>query len=444
MASFFLTLAVVATLGSCVDDDNEESYTYYADTAVSSFTLGTLNRYLHTTAESGEDSLYMTQFAGSDYRMSIDQLGGRIYNNDSLPYGTDVSHVIASITAYNNGTIMLKAIGSDSLYYYNYSDSIDFSSPRTMRVISQDGSRYADYTVTLSVRQRAAGTTAWQRTATSDGIAALENTVALAAGGRVYVFGDENGGKVGFYTSEADGATWTRIETGLSRRATIISRDSTLFALDNGNTYTSEDGQTWTATGSDSSLLKLVAASSKHIYALTTANGLAPNGIASSADNGRTWTNEELDDDALLLPDYQGGYSCVPLSTNDSIDRVMIVGYISSTNDVVARAWTKLDDYSANPVASKWNFVNDAGDASFQLKELPTLAVATYEGYPVAIGCLGATVSKLLRTRDGGITWKDSGIELPAALTADDGKLAMTADSEGTLWIVASGDVWRN
>ena len=49
--SLVVLLSAVWMLSSCLgsDDDNSE-YSYYKDTAISTFTLGTLNRTVHTTS----------------------------------------------------------------------------------------------------------------------------------------------------------------------------------------------------------------------------------------------------------------------------------------------------------------------------------------------------------------------------------------------------------
>lgn len=148
-------------LASCLSSDDGET-TRYDDMAVSSFTLGTLNRYLHTTARSGADSIYKATFAANGYKMSIDQLNHRIYNTVGLPQGTDVAHVVCTVTTRNNGVVYVKSTTSDTLaYFQSAKDSIDFRQPRVFRVFANDGSGSRDYVVTLNVRQQASGQVQW-------------------------------------------------------------------------------------------------------------------------------------------------------------------------------------------------------------------------------------------------------------------------------------------
>jgi len=152
-------LVAVLMLPSCLGSDDD--VTVYDDVAITSFTLGTLNRYVTKTLSDGSDSTYKVTYAGSAYKVAIDQMGFRIFNVDSLPVGTDVKHVVCTMVTRNNALITIKSMTSDSLFTYSSTDSIDFSQPRTFRVFSTDGLYYRDYVVSISARQYAAGSLLW-------------------------------------------------------------------------------------------------------------------------------------------------------------------------------------------------------------------------------------------------------------------------------------------
>jgi hypothetical protein len=170
MRKTFLTcwtvLVTVIMLPSCLGSDDDE-VTLYDDTAITTFTLGTLNRYLITKASTGVDSMYKVTFAGSTFKMNIDHLGGRIFNTDSLPTKTDLKHVVCTLTTKNSGLVAVKSLTSDSLTVISSTDSIDLSKPRIFRVFSTDGMHTADYRVTLTARQVEAGTLVWKEMPTS-------------------------------------------------------------------------------------------------------------------------------------------------------------------------------------------------------------------------------------------------------------------------------------
>jgi len=151
-------LVAVVMLPSCLGDN--DNITYYDDVAITSFSMGTLNRYVTTTLD-GKDTTYKVTFAGSGYKVAIDQVGCRIFNVDSLPVGTDVKHVVCSLSVRNSALTTMKSMTSDSLFSFSSTDSIDFSEPRTIRVFSTDGYHYRDYVVSIAARKYAAGTLLW-------------------------------------------------------------------------------------------------------------------------------------------------------------------------------------------------------------------------------------------------------------------------------------------
>ena len=134
-------LSVVVLLASCLDDDVSETV-YPSDAAITAFSLGTLNCYRTVKSSKGVDSTYKSNVTGSAYKFYIDQLNRTIYNPDSLPFGTDVAHVICTIASKNSGSVVIKNVDSDTLKYYNSTDSIDFTVPRQISVYSLDGTNH--------------------------------------------------------------------------------------------------------------------------------------------------------------------------------------------------------------------------------------------------------------------------------------------------------------
>ena len=151
----------MTVMASCISSNSSET-TLYNDASILTFTLGTVNRYVRTQASDGSDSIYKTTVTGSNYTFHIDQVNRRIYNTDSLPVGTDVAHVICTVTARNNGLIIIQDMASDTLRYYNSTDSIDFTQPRKFLVYSSDGSGFNEYTVSVNVHQEEAEDFVWQ------------------------------------------------------------------------------------------------------------------------------------------------------------------------------------------------------------------------------------------------------------------------------------------
>ena len=181
-------MAGVALLASCLNDDSDTTSTAYSDVAITGFTLGTLNRYTHTTSPStGNDTVVKTTISGSTYKLTIDQINRRIYNVKELPVGTDVAHVVSTVTTKNGGLLALQSAVSDSLRWFSNTDSVDYTTPRTLWVYSADGTSKRSYTVELNVSTTTGINFAWEQVAslTADNLVSMElvaeaDTVRLA------------------------------------------------------------------------------------------------------------------------------------------------------------------------------------------------------------------------------------------------------------------------
>ena len=156
---YMLLLAVVMLMSSCKSDGYDD-VTLYNDAAILSFSLGTLNRYV--------DGVKST-VTGSNYSFQINQhvdetLKTRVIENcDSLPMGTDASHVLCTISVMNNGWVGIRDLEDpDLMWSYSSTDSIDFSVPRKLVVYSSSGIGSSDYTVKVNVHKEKGDTMVWK------------------------------------------------------------------------------------------------------------------------------------------------------------------------------------------------------------------------------------------------------------------------------------------
>ena len=157
-------LAFAIAVTSCLSNSEEAEITTYDDTAMSSFSLLAVNRYVHTTSKSGGDSVYLSKLAVANYPFAIDQYQRKIYNSDSLPADCDLKHILVTATATSySGTIAVKSATSDSLSYYNSTDSLDFSTIREFRVYNNTREKYRAYQVQVNVKKQDSSKMAWQQ-----------------------------------------------------------------------------------------------------------------------------------------------------------------------------------------------------------------------------------------------------------------------------------------
>ena len=118
------------TLTSCLGGNDSSDGVTYDDVAITAFSINSVNRTFHKTSSTGEDSTYVTAVSSNLPVFSIDHYQQKIYNTTPLPSECDLTRVLVTIAAKNNGGIVLKRLISDSLFYYNSTDSIDFSQTR--------------------------------------------------------------------------------------------------------------------------------------------------------------------------------------------------------------------------------------------------------------------------------------------------------------------------
>ena len=383
-----MLLSTLFVVTSCLGSDDDE-VTYYGDTAITSFALGTMNRYVHTTSSAGADSVYKTTYAGSGYVFYIDQLTCDIYTVDSLPKGTDVAHVITTINTKNGGTAVWKSAISDTLTAYSSTDSVNLSVQRELRVYANDGSSFRTYRVKVNVHQEEANVFTWSALPVSNQLAAISDMRATCQGGKVYVYGKNGDEDVCYSTAIGDGRNWA--SDNMPETETVNTADMTL----SDNKYAP-----WLPT-QDMSLVRLPKVTN------TDANQLV-------------------------------------LVGNRSVEQY--------PDDQYAVIWGKVEETAAGSENQPWIYYEHAADNHYLLPRLQHLQVVKYGDQMLALGgsgigaCTVAAFKQLYASRDGGITWKsDSRFALPAGFAADEQSFAMTVDENQYLWIVCggSGQVWR-
>ncbi len=435
---------------SCLKDDEEETV-YSDDAAIISFTLSDLKRSLTTTAKNGSDSVYQVKVTGSSYKMYIDQIRHLIYNVDSLPYGTDVSKVLCTVSSKNSGLIVIQNINSDTLKYYNSSDSIDFTQPRKFIAYSVDGSSHQEYEVRLNVHYERNDQFVWNSADISlpDGIQGMK---ALPCNGRVYVFASDGSQTNVYYCEEDSHDGWKQAEPAFSTSLpdysyqNVVECNQHFYTYANGRILKSDDGSTWVET-SKATLLRLVAASNNSLYALSHAGMLV-----SSADEGATWNVEALDESPSLLPIQDISYCCLPSRVNDATEYIVLAGNRTLTNyfnDRYAMVWSKVAEYSEGSRNDSWMYISACDVDSVALPRLSNLTLASYNGNMIALGgsgigaCDRAAFSQLYYSQDGGVYWRnDKNYKLPKDFEGQDA-FALTVDSKGRIWIITGKKVWK-
>lgn len=436
--AFIALITATLSLSSCLSSD-ETTVEYTHDTAITAFSLGSLDRYTKTKA--GKDTLLKANVTGSDYKFYIDQAQRLIYNVDSLPCGVRDTAILATISSKNSSPILLMDINkTDSVAgYYSSSDSINFSKPRLIRVYSNDYSAYAEYKVIVNVHKELPYEFKWHELAQNNSqLAAFSDLKAVACGDYIYVFGKTADGSTKVLKSAInDGNAWSSImmDVSLSSDAyqSAVALNGKLYISDAGKVYASADAATWTLVSENADIKQLIGASSKYLYAYTTA------GISVSKDQGVSWKAEKLDTDADSLPTQNVSMNVAGVLSAKNVENVMLMGTRDKAwNDTVATTWLRTVDYDANE-DGQWNYLEIEKNKSGKMPWLDQVITCAADTGFVALGSNG----KWYKSQDAGLTWKQDAMVVLPAKFATDGRFAFCRDKQHYYWIIRNGYVWR-
>lgn len=433
--AFIALITATLSLSSCLSSD-ETTVEYTHDTAITAFSLGSLDRYTKTKA--GKDTLLKANVTGSDYKFYIDQAQRLIYNVDSLPCGVRDTAILATISSKNSSPILLMDINkTDSVAgYYSSSDSINFSKPRFIRVYSSDYSAYAEYKVTVNVHKELPYEFKWHELAQNNSqLAAFSDLKAVACGDDIYVFGKTAEGTEVLKSAINDGNAWSSIMMNVSLSSdayqSAVALDGKLYISDGGKVYASADAKAWTLVSENAGIKQLIGASSKYLYAYTAA------GISVSKDQGASWEVEKLDKDIAYLPTHNVSMNVAGVLSAKDVENVMLLGTRDkASKDTIATTWLRTVDYGANAEDGQWNYLEIEKNQMPWMDQVITCAADT--GF-VALGSNG----KWYKSQDAGLTWtQDKKVALPGEFDTA-ARFAFCRDNQHYYWIIRNGYVWR-
>lgn len=439
--AFIALITATLSLSSCLSSDDDLNVEYTHDTAITAFSLGTLDQW-GKTKDGTKDSLYKAVVAGANYKFYIDQATRQIYNVDSLPCGVRDTAILATISSKNSSPILLMDINkTDSITgYYSSSDSINFSKPRFIRVYSSDYSAYAEYQVTVNVHQELPYEFKWHKLAQNNSqLAAFSDLKAVACGDYIYVFGKTAEGTKVLKSAINDGSAWSSIGMSVSLSSdayqSAVALDGKLYISDAGKVYASADAETWTEVSENADIKQLIGASSKYLYAYTAA------GISVSKNQGASWEQEKLDTDAAYLPTQNISMNVAGVLSAKNVENVMLMGTRNKALNDTITTWLRTVDYDRNDEAGQWNYLEIEKNQSGKMPCLDQVITCAADTGFVALGSNG----KWYKSQDAGLTWtQDKKVALPDEFgTGTAARFAFCRDKQHYYWIIRNGYVWR-
>lgn len=453
-AAFTLLLATVFLMVSCLESDND--YTYTDDCAISSFSVTTAKQNTFVKTSDGlRDSLVVKELTLSNYKFYIDQINGKIYNPDSLPCGVDAKKLLCSVSNSSAGLVVIKKEKSDSLDYFSSTDSLDFSVDREVQVVSNSGLSVKKYTVHVNVHKEQADSFAWHATPICAELKTMQAIKTAAVNGKLILLGTDGNTTI-VYTN--NGTQWTKCETNLGHNLaadaykSLVTKDDYVYISDGGNIVRTNDGKTWDIMGTATDVTRLVAASRYSLY------GYATDGrLMTSKDNGATWAVAEIDDELSLMPYGETTYASVEIEGYAKTDRVMLFGTRDAAtypNDKYLTIWGKIDEAAENSENQPWAYYGVSADNNHAAPLLSGISAVAYDGGVYMMGQEEGKAPKFYKSLDNGITWREdtATVMLPTnfnenatnAITAK-GTYALTVDKNKSLWLVnaSNGMTWR-
>lgn len=453
-AAFTLLLATVFLMASCLESDND--YTYTDDCAISSFSVTTAKQNTFVKTSDGlRDSLVVKELTLSNYKFYIDQINGKIYNPDSLPCGVDAKKLLCSVSNSSAGLVVIKKEKSDSLDYFSSTDSLDFSVDREVQVVSNSGLSVKKYTVHVNVHKEQADSFAWHATPICAELKTMQAIKTAAVNGKLILLGTDDNTTI-VYTN--NGTQWTKCETNLGHNLaadaykSLVTKDDYVYISDGGNIVRTNDGKTWDIMGTATDVTRLVAASRYSLY------GYATDGrLMTSKDNGATWAVAEIDDELSLMPYGDTTYASVEIEGYAKTDRVMLFGTRDAAtypNDKYLTIWGKIDEAAENSENQPWAYYGVSADNNHAAPLLSGISAVAYDGGVYMMGQEEGKAPKFYKSLDNGITWREdtATVMLPTnfnenatnAITAK-GTYALTVDKNKSLWLVnaSNGMTWR-
>lgn len=418
-----LTCVTVITLMACEGSEDYSVITVAPSTCVvTNVEMGKISCYVTTKTLEGKDSVYVASITGSNYPMSIDQFGGRIFNVDSLPYGCDASKVTFTTLA-SSGSLAINSVSQQDVdTFFVGTDSTDLRTPRRVTVYAPNGLAKRTYMLEVRVHQEEGDKFVWHKAASDvPSMAGVALSAAVANEGQLYVYGVEGTQPVVLTALATAPAEWTKTNVDKKLESPVVY-DGTFYALADGCLMQSGDGVTWTAVSiSLAQPLLTIVAGSEALYGVTT------EGFVTSVD-GVNWTLQEADEPEYL-PTENCAATCLPTVTDPLYEDILVVGTRNGTPVV----W-KLNVDKTGEHTYVWNYYPELAQNPYPCPEMPQRQVFAYDGATLMMGSQADGMSVVLLSRDNGRTWKQKDLPQLEGVTVP---FVSTVDANHYVWVVA-------
>ena len=439
-----LLTIILLTLTSCLESEGALEVKEYPYAVLRSVSIDDIHTTYTIKKSDGSDSTAIKTVVGYNYPFAVDQEKNIAYNVDSLPVGTDITRVSTNISCDGIAYIYVDSLGDFKSQVST--DSLDFTNPVRLLIMSTDKSYSREYQIRLNVHTIDPNQLYWNKLSATPDATSAELRL-MAANGTLYLFGHDAEGNLSLATAaQTDASVWTTHIT--TAPASLNLNSITLFngkyyALAEGRLYKSTDGATWENLSCEKKLVALFAASDKdNVMWAATADSLA-----TTADPATGFTTVQPLSERFPLNNLS--WTVAPLRTNMNINRYILIGD-APQQPQQPKLWGKLSN------EKKWVEYHPSSYQNKRCPQLKSLTIIPYDSKLYAIGGSGTVegkeveaLSTIFISRDNGLTWeaaKEGGPSLPEELSGTEVPFSATVDRNGNIWLVtggSNGTVWR-
>lgn len=398
----FVAGCIALFLSSCLNSDDQE-YEIPKDCQITSFSVK-------------NDSILGVKV--DTVKFVIDQVNGRIFNPDSLPFGTEVEKVICTVSVAT-GTYTIEVTQDalpDSTFFWNREDSLDFSKPVKFVTSAYDGITKKVYNAQINVHQVVPDSMSWELYDSSVlGFPVKEQ--------KVVTWGEENNEYYYMYVQETDASkgyslysssvsdakSWTKITlnglpAGEVRLSQMTEYDDALFVpTTKGALYSSVNGKDWTLVEQNYSVKTLLGA----IEAVNDGSLKQPSFLSAIVDNNGVLSFASLNN----LKEWQIGeavYDNFPVtgfgslasySTSSKQNNLTVVAGKDKNGKLLNSAWSTMNGY-------QWVLLTDIESDYFDKRE--GVMLSAYDDKFCLIGGIGESnkaFKDIYFSIDRGVTW---------------------------------------
>lgn len=395
-ATLFLSgLLFCFFLGSCKDSNNNNvDNSISNDAQIYSFAM-----VVPTPAAKDSlqkiylDSLYKVV---NKYKYAIDQKSGLIYNPDSLPFGTVLDTVAIALTFGSAGVQQVTVTTPDSIngYIWNLKDSINVSKMPVKFTPKAYSGQPKDYTLDIRIHKVDPDTIVWKKEASLPEAGKiktlLKETEEKPDQPKKYEFYSYvlKNNQISLYTADAKSSlVWSKKTVSNLPQSINVSSITLLNGVfscidNNGGSYKSADGLSWEKVPNNKKLISILGVLPTNIKGkellLVTIN---ENGSYYFAKGESLTSLEKVENISGYVVSnavpsnfpLEGAASTTNLSSNNSLNMLMLVGGQSPSGAKLAHTWLVKNLASGieiTPFMKSSPFAGGAGISSFLYNNL--------------------------------------------------------------------------